>query len=149
MLERWSRVKAERVFIDTNLFLRYLTNDVPAQADAVEALLQQAADREMVLVTNSLVLAEIVWVLSSYYQCSRVDIRDKVLAVLNTPGLEVVDRELIFQAVAWFAEKNIDFIDAYNAAWLLAQDMHVAYTSDHMHFSRIEGIKVQVPGAGP
>jgi predicted nucleic-acid-binding protein len=147
MLERWSRVKAERVFIDTNLFLRYLTNDVPTQADAVEALLQQAADREMILVTNSLVLAEIVWVLSSYYQRSRVDIRDKVLAVLNTPGLEVVDRDLILQAVAWFAEKNIDFIDAYNAAWLLAQDMNVAYTFDHVHFSRIEGITVQVPGA--
>jgi predicted nucleic-acid-binding protein len=140
-------VKAERVFIDTNLFLRYLTNDVPTQADAVEALLQQAADREMILVTNSLVLAEIVWVLSSYYQRSRVDIRDKVLAVLNTPGLEVVDRDLILQAVAWFAEKNIDFIDAYNAAWLLAQDMNVAYTFDHVHFSRIEGITVQVPGA--
>jgi len=147
MLERWSRVKAERVFIDTNLFLRYLTNDVPTQADAVEALLQQAADKEMILVTNSLVLAEIVWVLSSYYQRSRVDIRDKVLAVLNTPGLEVVDRDLILQAVAWFAEKNIDFIDAYNAAWLLAQDMNVAYTFDHVHFSQIEGITVRVPGA--
>ena len=42
MLERWSRVKAERVFIDTNLFLRYLTNNVPAQADAVEALGRRA-----------------------------------------------------------------------------------------------------------
>jgi len=36
-------VKAERLFADTNLFLRYLTNDVPAQADAVEQVLQQAA----------------------------------------------------------------------------------------------------------
>ncbi len=146
MLERWSRVKAERVFFDTNLFLRYFTNDVPAQADDVEALLQQAAGGQMVLITNSLVIAEIVWVLASYYQCSRVDIRDKVLAVLNTPGLEVVDGDLILQAVTWYAEKNIDFIDAYNAAWLLAQDMNVAYTFDHVHFSRIEGITVRVPG---
>ncbi len=30
----------ERVFVDTNLFLRYLTNDVPVQADAVERLRQ-------------------------------------------------------------------------------------------------------------
>jgi predicted nucleic-acid-binding protein len=114
--------------VDTNLFLRYLTNDVPAQADAVEALLRQAAGGELVLVTNSLVLAEIVWVLASYYQRSRVDIRDKVLAVLNTPGLEVVDGDLGLQAITWYAEKNVDFIDAYNAAWSLVQDINVAYT---------------------
>jgi uncharacterized protein len=33
----------ERAFIDTNLFLRYLTNDIPEQADRVEELLQRAA----------------------------------------------------------------------------------------------------------
>ena len=141
-------MKADRVFVDTNLFLRYLTNDVPAQADAVEALLQQAAGGEMVLVTNSLVIAEIVWVLASYYQQSPADIRDKVLAVLNTPGLEVVDGDLVLQAVTWFAEAHVDFIDAYNAAWMLAQDLDVAYTFDHEHFSRLEGITVRVPGAG-
>jgi len=35
-------MKPERVFADTNLFLRYLTNDVPAQADGVNSLLEQA-----------------------------------------------------------------------------------------------------------
>jgi predicted nucleic acid-binding protein len=39
----------DRVFADTNLFLRYLTNDVPAQADAVEALLVQAGRGEVIL----------------------------------------------------------------------------------------------------
>lgn len=141
-------MKAERVFVDTNLFLRYLTNDVPTQADAVEALLQQAAGGELDLVTNSLVMAEITWVLTSYYQRSRTDIRDKVLAILNTPGLQVVDGDLVLQAVTWFDEKNIDFVDAFNAAWLLAQEMDVAYTFDHAHFSRIEGVTVRVPGEG-
>ena len=32
----------EQVFVDTNLFLRYLTNDIPEQADQVEQLLQRA-----------------------------------------------------------------------------------------------------------
>lgn len=32
----------ERVFLDTNVFLRYLTNDVPKRADAVERLLRRA-----------------------------------------------------------------------------------------------------------
>ena len=37
-----------------------------------------------------------------------------MLAVLNTPGLEVVDGELVLQVVVWYVEKNVDFMDAYN-----------------------------------
>ncbi len=55
----------ETIYADTNLFLRYLTNDVPEQADAVDAVLRRAATGEVSLVTNSLVLAEIVWTLES------------------------------------------------------------------------------------
>lgn len=139
-------MKPERVFADTNLFLRYLTDDVPEQADAVEHLLRRAADGEMVLVTNSLVIAEIVWVLESFYQLPRDEIRDKVLAILNTPGLEVVDTDVLLQAMTWYADKNVDFIDAYNAAWLLVQEMGAIYTFDRKHFARAEGITVRTPG---
>jgi predicted nucleic acid-binding protein len=34
-------------FVDTNLFIRYLTNDDPAKADRVEALLDDARDGEI------------------------------------------------------------------------------------------------------
>jgi predicted nucleic-acid-binding protein len=146
MQERSLKVRPERVFADTNLFLRYLTNDVPAQADAVEQLLHRASGGEIVLVINSLVIAEIVWTLESYYSLTRDSIKDKILAILNTPGIETAEGDLLLQAIFWYADKNIDFIDACNAAWLLAQELDTIYTFDRKHFSRIEGIKVQVPG---
>jgi predicted nucleic-acid-binding protein len=139
-------VEPERVFADTNLFLRYLTNDVPAQADAVERLLRRASAGDVILVINSLEIAEIVWTLESYYHLTRDDIRHKVLAILATPGLEVADGDLLLQAISWYADENVDFIDAFNAAWLLAGGLTVAYTFDHKHFSRFEGVTVQVPG---
>jgi uncharacterized protein len=138
-------MKAERVFVDTNIFLRYLTNDVQNQADAVEQVLQRVAKEESLLITNSMVLAEIIWTLESYYKLSRKDIRDKVLAVLNTSGLEVIDSDLIFQAIDWYAEKNVDFLDAFNASWLLKHGLKSIYTFDQRHFSRLEGITVIVP----
>jgi predicted nucleic-acid-binding protein len=146
MQERSLKVRPERVFADTNLFLRYLTNDVSAQADAVEQLLHRASGGEIVLVINSLVIAEIVWTLESYYSLTRDSIKDKILAILNTPGIETAEGDLLLQAIFWYADKNIDFIDACNAAWLLAQELDTIYTFDRKHFSRIEGIKVQVPG---
>jgi predicted nucleic-acid-binding protein len=139
-------MKTERVFADTNLFLRYLTDDVPEQADAVEHFFRHAAAGEMALVTNALVVAEIVWTLESFYRLPRHEIKDKVLAILNTPGLEVVDGDSVLQAVAWYVEKSVDFIDAYNAAWLLARDMSTVYSFDRRHFARLEGITVKEPG---
>jgi predicted nucleic-acid-binding protein len=139
-------VRTERVFADTNLFLRYLTNDVPAQADAVEKLLRRASAGEIVLVVNSLVIAEIVWTLESYYGLSRSSIKDKIFAILNTAGLEAWEGDLLLEAIFWYADKNIDFIDAFNAAWLLTQGLDTTYTFDRKHFSQIEGIRVQVPG---
>lgn len=139
-------MKPEAIFADTNLFLRYLTNDVPVQADAIGDLLRRAAAGEVALVTNSLVIAEIVWTLESFYGLTRDDVKAKVLAILNTPGLEIPDSDLALQAIAWYADKNVDFIDAYNAAWVLARDLHAVYTFDRRHWSRIAGVTAQVPG---
>ena len=133
----------ERAFVDTNLFLRYITNDVPEQADAVEALLIRAGAGEIALVTNSLVICEIVWTLESYYRQPRPAIRDQVLAILNTPGLEVADGDQVLQAIHWYVDKNISYGDAQNAAWLIAHGIEAVYTFDRKHFARVEGITVR------
>lgn len=138
-------MKAERIFVDTNLFLRFLTNDVPAQADAVEELLRQAGQEKVTLVTNGIVIAEIVWTLESYYGLDRDDIQNKVLAILGTPGLEVIESNLILKSIIWYAEKNVDFIDAYNAAWMDEQGIGRIYTFDQKHFSRFDDLEVLSP----
>jgi predicted nucleic acid-binding protein len=139
-------MKADRIFVDTNLFLRYLTNDVAEQADVFEQILRQAAAGDLTLVTNNLVIAEIVWTLESYYHVSPSEVQDKILAILNTPGLEVVDGELVLQAVLWHVEKSVDFIDAFNVAWMIAQEVKTIITFDRKHFNRFEEIVVTVPG---
>jgi predicted nucleic-acid-binding protein len=88
-------------FIDTNIFLRFLTNDIPEQAQAVEEVLKRANKGEIDLYTSVLTLAEIVWTLESYYELPREDIRDKVIAILNTPGLHVEEADRHFNRVQW------------------------------------------------
>lgn len=135
----------ERVFIDTNLFLRYLTNDQPKMADEVEKLLRRAAAGRIRLVTHVLVIAEIVWTLSSFYKLAHEDIRDKVIAIINTDGIEVENAGLILQAAIAFAEKNVDFIDAYTAAWCAANAVPAVCTFDHSHFKRLAGVVAKSP----
>ena len=134
---------ARRVFADTNLFLRYLTNDIPAQADFVEQLFHRAASGECTLVINSMVVAEVVWTLESSYGLQRREVCDKVMAIVNTPGLEVADKDVVLQAISWHAEQNVDFIDAYNAAWLLGQGIGAIYTFDCKHFKRLDRVTIE------
>lgn len=138
-------METERMFVDTNLFLRYLTNDVPEQADAVEELLHKAAAGNVTLVTSSVVMAEIVWTLESFYQLERKDIREKIVAILNTAGLTVIEGDLVLQAITGYVEKNVDFIDAYNVAWMLSHGITEAYTFNRKHFNRFDGITVHIP----
>lgn len=141
-------MEAETFFADTNLFLRYLTNDIPEQADAFEQILHQAAKGEILLVTNSLVIAEIVWTLESCYHLPPGAVQEKVLAILNTPGLDVLDGDLVLQAILWHVDKSVDFIDAYNASWMIEQGIKTVMTFDRKHFNRFEEIRVNVPGSG-
>jgi len=136
---------AELYFIDTNLFLRYLTNDIPQQADRVEALFQRAIRGEIRLVTSLLVFAEIVWVMSSFYKLSREQVKDCLLAILNTEGLEIPESDLLLQATLDFAAKNVDFIDAYNASWAKHRGTAGVYTFDSRHFSRFTELKILEP----
>ena len=89
-----------------------------------------------------------MWTLESYYRLAKPAIRERVLAILNTPGLEVADGDQVLQAVDRYVEKNISYGDAQNAAWLLAPGIHLIYTFGQKHFTRIEGIAVRLPGAG-
>ncbi|MBN2549763.1 MAG: PIN domain-containing protein [Anaerolineales bacterium] len=139
-------MNGERLFADTNLFLRYLTNDLPDQADAFEQVLQAATRGQLTLVTNAMVIAEIVWTLESFYRLTPLQTQERVLAIFNTPGLEVADGDLALQAILWHVEKNVDFIDAYNVAWMRQEGLSAACTFDRRHFARFDDLAVKVPG---
>lgn len=139
-------MKPEMVFADTNLFLRFLTKDVPDQAEAVRKLLHQAAEGKISLITTSIVIAEIVWTLESFYKETKENIQQLVLSFLNTPGLKVDKGDLIVKALRHYVDKNVDYIDSYNAAWMDENEITTVYTFDQNHFSRLDNLTVKTPG---
>jgi predicted nucleic acid-binding protein len=127
-------------FVDTNLFIRYLTNDDPDKANKVEDLLNQAAAGKIRLVTAEIVLAEIVWVLESYYGLKKDQISSMVKAILATPGLDVINGKLLEKAVDYYLYRNIDFIDAYIVALMEKLKISDIYSFDKKHLARINTI---------
>ena len=132
-------------FIDTNVFLRYLTNDDPVKAERIEKLFEQAEQENMVLTTSHLVIAELVWTLESYYKLKPSQIEELILKIINTPFIALPEEDLIIQALDLYVTRNIDFIDAYNAYFMRELDIEQIYTYDIKHFKRVPWINILEP----
>ena len=127
-------------FIDTNLFIRYLTNDDPQKADRVDRLLEQAVNGEIELITAEIVLAEVVWVLESYYKIEKARIAEMLKAILSTPGLKVLNGRIVEKALQYYSLQNIDFVDAYIVALMQKHKITGIYSFDKKHLDRITHI---------
>jgi predicted nucleic-acid-binding protein len=61
--------------LDTNVLVRYLTRDDPAQYRAAKSFLESACTQEEPGYINAIVLCELVWVRSNNSFCSSVEQR--------------------------------------------------------------------------
>lgn len=131
------------VLIDANALLRYLLNDLPDQADQVERLLDEAERGELLLIAHSHIMAELVWVLSSYYKVPREEVREQLEGIIHTPGVQVEEQHLVLSALKDYVEKNVDYIDAYTVAWMKARDISDLASFDK-HFKRYPALKLRL-----
>ena len=135
-------MKIKKFFVDTNIFLRYLINDNKTVSDKIEEIFKKASSGEILLITNSLVIIEIIFVLESYYDKSKKEIETAILKIMNTNGLEVKDSDIVLDALNFYVSKNIDFVDAYNAFFMKEYSLTDILTLDKKHFSRIDWLNI-------
>ncbi len=110
------RARRERVFVDTNVFLRFLTADDPAKAQRCRALLERAERRDLDLVISDLVLAELAWTLRSYFRQPREAIAATLTQILDMRSTRISQKAAWHEAVVLYSQHNVDLIDAYHAA---------------------------------
>jgi len=133
-------------FLDANIFIRHLANDHPTQSPACLALIQAIEQGHEVVWTSDLVIAEVVFVLSSKhsYNVSRGAIRDMLLPLINLPGVKLANKGTYNRVFELYTASSIDFIDAYNAALIEGSKQKEIYSYD-AHFNRISGIVRREP----
>lgn len=134
--------KTKRIVIDTNLLIRYLVNDDSRKALVVDTLLKKAGRGDVHILMPSIVVAELVWVLESFYKMEAAEIADLVDSILNTPGLTVSDESIVRSALKQYRTKGVDLVDAWIAAFAQDKGVNELHTFDRKHFKGIDGITV-------
>ncbi len=131
-------------FIDTNIFLRYLTKDDSSRYDKCREIFKKAVEGKVELATSGIVIAELIWTLLSYYKAPKADVIEKISIIVNTENLYISDKDIITDALVLYGRKNIDYIDAYNAVFMKYHDLNEIYSYDE-DFDMVEDIKREEP----
>ena len=136
------------MFLDTNVFLRYLTGDDVIKAQACFELFQRVNQGEEELFTCEAIVSEVVYVLSSTrapYRLSHEEIRDRLVPILTLRGLRLPQKRVYLEALDLFASSSfLDFEDALAIAHMQRQGITeiVSYDRD---FDRVLGIRRSEP----
>lgn len=102
-------------WVDANLILRFLTQEPEHLAERAYRFFERAEQGEIRLHITPLVVAEVVWVLGSFYKYSRAEICEVLAPFLSSQGLLVQEQSLVICALEKMAVANVDFVDAYLA----------------------------------
>lgn len=122
--------------VDTNVILRYLTQDVTKQAKRVARRFVQAQQGKIRLVLLPITVVEIVFQLTHWYNMGRFEAVNHVKLLLSFPWLEVDHKDRVLHALTLYAESSMDFVDVLT--WTLAQTTDAFVLSFDRDFDKLE-----------
>ncbi|GAH67563.1 unnamed protein product, partial [marine sediment metagenome] len=118
------------IFLDTNIFLRFFLKENESMFQRLEKLFYEIISGNIIGVSNAMIIAEVVWVLSRSYKWNKEKICDNIEFILSTPNIRFKDKVILVNAISIYKEKNIGFIDAYNYSYMKANGITEIYSFD-------------------
>ncbi|MBI2376944.1 MAG: type II toxin-antitoxin system VapC family toxin [Deltaproteobacteria bacterium] len=115
--------------LDTNVVVRYLTQDDARQSRPANRLLESLTSHEPGYI-SLIVLVELVWVLEDAYGASRGDLAITVEMLLQTESLVLQEAESVWRALAAFRRGTADFADQLIAQLNASAGCGKTYTFD-------------------
>ncbi len=99
------------IAVDTNVLVRYITNDDKDQSIMATRFLDSYIGKEKSIFINNIVLCELVWVLVRGYKYQKEQIIKTLKLLLSAIEFEFEHHELAFLAVIEYEKAEADFSD--------------------------------------
>ncbi|GAB4251321.1 MAG: hypothetical protein Kow00122_08980 [Thermoleophilia bacterium] len=136
-----------RVYVDTDVIVRFVTGEPPERAEAARRLFAAAADGSVELFVPAVVLVEVGFVLLRVLRMDREAAAALLASLLQAPGVVLEQREVMWRTLEVFQECPVPLVDAYLAAHALLQSRPSgtsgapAIASFDRHFDGIAGVR--------
>ena len=133
-----------RYLVDTNVLLRFLSGQPPAQAAAAKKLFNRGAQGEVTLEISPVIVAEAFYTLVSFYRIERRIAAGKLSLLLQQHGVRLRDGNEVLAALERLKTVNVGFADALLAAGASAEKVSVVSFDrdfDKMKVARYEPVE--------
>ena len=117
--------------LDTNVLVRYLTQDHPAQARRASALVSETVVRGERCFLSGIVLCELVWVLRGAYALEKPTILMTLDKILSTVQFDVEEKDIVRRALEDYRAGRGDFADYLNGRRNEEAGCSMTVTFDH------------------
>lgn len=105
-----------RIALDTNVLVRLLVEDDPAQSALARRLIEQADSGTLEFWVPLTVLLETEWVLRSRFKLDKPAIQQTFAALLESSDVRVDQADVLEEALHWWRSHATDFADCLHAA---------------------------------
>jgi predicted nucleic-acid-binding protein len=129
------------VYADTNMFLRYLTNEPIELSEKVSSFFNKMESSEYRLYVCDLVVSELVYVLEKVFELSKKEICEKIKVLMLKRNIILENKQIIFKALDVYQELNVNFVDAYIYSHTSKNEVNKIFSFDE-HFKRFENIEL-------
>jgi predicted nucleic-acid-binding protein len=117
--------------LDTNILVRYLTQDDPIQSPKATEIIERRLTDENPGFVTIVVMVETVWVLERAYRLAANEIAAAVERMLQTDVLVVENEQEVFSAMIALKDGQGSFADAVIAALSARAGCSYTLTFDH------------------
>lgn len=102
---------SHNVLPDTNVVLRYLLADVPAQFEEAEVFFEKVRMGETKALLLESVIVECVYILTKHYRTPKEEAAATLRALLQYKGVVTPGKEAIARGLQLFASHSLDLVD--------------------------------------
>lgn len=95
--------------IDTNVLVRYLTQDDETQSNLASKLIDKHSVNKIFI--NDIVICELIWVLERGYKYSKIEIISVLRAICTTVEFIFEDHNILWLSISEYEKINADFSD--------------------------------------
>ena len=97
--------------LDTNLLVRYLTQDDPNQSRKASIEIEKGLSEGHMFFISDIVMCELVWVLETAYEYNRREIIPVLESILRTKQFRFENKDLLWKSLADYRNKKGGFAD--------------------------------------
>ena len=133
------RTGARPCALDTNVIVRFVTQDHPSLSPKADEIMRAISEDRLAVVLDPVVLAEVVFVLTSFYKLSNESVSEALKSLVIADNVLMDAKAKYLLALDIFGTANVHFGDACACA-AAVQDCGGRLISFDRILSRVPGI---------